>query len=67
MKRGTYFRKPLIFETYKACVEIHKHAESGSTLAFYEPIATAHLVIAVNGVMESIEKVMKKNDQPDQD
>ena len=43
MKRGTYFRKPLIFETHKACGEIHKHRESESTLGFYEPIATAHL------------------------
>ena len=67
MKRRTYFRKPLIFATYKACGEIHKHAESASTLGFYEPIATAHLVIAVNRVMDSIGKVKKQNDQPDQD
>ena len=67
MKRRTYFRKPLIFETYKACGEIHKHAESDSTLGFYEPIATANLVIAINGVMDSIGKVKKQNDQPDQD
>ena len=67
MKRRIYFRKTLIFETSKACGEIHKHAESDSTLGFYEPIATTHLVIAINGVMDSIGKVKKQNDQPDQD
>ena len=67
MKRRIYFRKTLIFETSKACGEIHKHAESDSTLGFYEPIATANLVIAINGVMDSIGKVKKQNGQPDQD